>query len=1235
MRLAKNSSVKRTISLLVMLIFCFSNISPTAQGSTFIGTDYKLAAVSRFVPISLETHDGETVAVRGGEGIERPEPTETFLEDVMALYLSLKIGDILDNYGTKMDAKGIADVLKQHLSLAKKTAGIDLDTVRFNPNNIYKDELLNIFHLPYKRLDNGRVQLLSFYLEGEASAGEASSAVPVNIGIRARLVVEGEDAVTARVPSEEGLLETLREIADGSERAKGRLDVFVAAEISRRRAASEDGKTLPAIEQVIRPAEERILDTEEVGRDLSIMDALIEANRCIQCRNPKCQLGHPKLTGKEKGGCPVALNIAGMIAAFREGNIGEAHRILEKDNVLGEVTSRVCPQESQCQMHCALSGKGNPIQIGQIERMVKSLFYAIYGSEEIFKPSSGLPVSEKVSPEKAFNVAVIGSGPSGLTAAEDLARRGYNVTIFEAFHEAGGVLMYGIPEFRLPKAIVQKKIRQLETLGVRIVRNVSFGNSFTVEDLRRWGFKAIFLGTGAGKPVTLDIPGKELNGVTTANDYLTRYNLMKSYLPGYDTPILRGKNVVVIGSGNVAMDAARTAKRLGAEVTIVYRRTEKEMSARLDEMHHAKEEGITFKLLTSPLRFEGEEGWVKKLIAEEMELGEPDQSGRRKPVPVKGAAPIEIKADLVLQAIGTKPNTELLKQIKSLELTDKGTVVHNPESGQTTVPDIFVGGDAATGAATVISAMGAGKRAAKGIDAYLTALTEDSRKIELDKKVSEAQRFTIKEKTVLGKGIKMIKVYAPFVAEKAQAGQFVTVLNHEKGERIPLTLADWDRDEGTITLVYQEVGKSTMELGTMGIGDELYAVFGPIGTPEAMHDIPYGRKIIFVAGGVGVAPIYPILREYSEKYKDKNKGVKIITIVGARSPEYLIWEDKIRALSDEVHIVFDFMGDKPGKRVTEPLEDILSKKRDEYYFSHVIAIGPGIMMQKVTELASKYGVPTYVSLNPNMLDMTGMCGQCEILTRGKEGKLACIHGPGGFLGSEVKWDVFHTRSKQFAESERRALKEWKLSEKYNAAIVQEFINVLVKAVEEKRAGAKKENEEIFIGIDKSWIPGVQMALPETQTLLNELNYLHKKKGFENVRVVVGHGSTVAALIQAQIASTNVPLTNLVIVTDKKKLGLSNFDVFRGKEGEEGAFFAGIELPEGFQTSNIRLVEMAKIALSLAVKSLDPAVVMGNPYIDIKMENPRSFTFMPKADPFDLEELKELYEIQRNQIDIKA
>ena len=441
----------------------------------------------------------------------------------------------------------------------------------------------------------------------------------------------------------------------------------------------------------------RATNFEEVCLGYNAEEAMEEASRCINCKNAKCIQG-----------CPVAINIPAFIKEVKEGDFEGAYKTIGLSSALPAICGRVCPQETQCEGKCIRGIKGEPVSIGKLER-----FVADYALEHDIKP---VGAEEK----NGHKVAVIGSGPAGLTCAGDLAKMGYDVTVFEALHELGGVLVYGIPEFRLPKQkVVAKEIEKVKELGVKFETNVVIGKSTTIDMLiEEEGFEAVFIGSGAGLPKFMGIPGETANGVFSANEYLTRSNLMKAFDDSYDTPIVAGKKVAVIGGGNVAMDAARTALRLGAEVHIVYRRSEEELPARVEEVHHAKEEGVIFDLLTNPTEIVTEDGWVKGMKCVRMELGEPDASGRRRPVVIEGSE-FEMDVDTVIMSLGTSPNPLISSTTEGLEVNKWQCIVADEEFGKTSKEGVYAGGDAVTGAATVILAMGAGKAGAKGIHEYL------------------------------------------------------------------------------------------------------------------------------------------------------------------------------------------------------------------------------------------------------------------------------------------------------------------------------------------------------------------------------------------------------------------------------------------------------------------------------------------------------------------------------------
>ncbi|MBQ5725888.1 MAG: NADPH-dependent glutamate synthase [Alistipes sp.] len=456
---------------------------------------------------------------------------------------------------------------------------------------------------------------------------------------------------------------------------------------------------IPRVSVREQDARQRATNFEEVCYGYNAEEARLEASRCLNCKNPRCVAA-----------CPVNINIPAFIGKVNDGDFAAAASIIAEDSSLPSICGRVCPQETQCEGSCILGIKGEPVAIGKLERFVGDWSLENGGKSAVQADANG------------HKVAIIGSGPSGLACASDLAKMGYDVTVFEALHKLGGVLVYGIPEFRLPKEkIVAREIASLRDLGVKFETDVVVGRTITIDSLMEdEGFDAVFIGSGAGLPRFMGIEGENLNGVVSANEFLTRANLMRAFAEEYDTPIYVGKRVVVVGGGNVAMDAVRTAKRLGADAVIVYRRSEAELPARVEEVHHAKEEGIVFKMLTNPVRVLGDDkGWVRGITCVEMTLGEPDESGRRSPV-VKPDSEFDVECDVVIMALGTSPNPLLKQTTAGLDTDRRGCIVAS-ESGATSRQGVFAGGDAVTGAATVILAMGAGRKAAKAIDEYIKA----------------------------------------------------------------------------------------------------------------------------------------------------------------------------------------------------------------------------------------------------------------------------------------------------------------------------------------------------------------------------------------------------------------------------------------------------------------------------------------------------------------------------------
>jgi glutamate synthase (NADPH/NADH) small chain len=605
----------------------------------------------------------------------------------------------------------------------------------------------------------------------------------------------------------------------------------------------------------------------------------LEALRDKQCEERPCEVG-VHVAGKfvPKGGCPVKIHIPEMLDLIGTGRFREALALIENCNPLPNVTGRVCPQELQCQGVCAHTKQ--PIEIGQLEWYLPQR-ERVVNPEGIAARFAGFPDPWEKAEKPP--IAVVGSGPAGLINAYLLASEGFPVTIFEAFHALGGVLRYGIPEFRLPNDLIDDVVGKIKLLGGRFVPNFVVGKTATIQDLKNAGFWRVFVGTGAGLPRFMNVPGEHLINVMSANEFLTRVNLMQGLREDYETPLpeTRGKDVIVIGAGNTAMDSARTARRLGSNVTIVYRRTRAEMPVRVEELHHAVEEGVRIRELRAPREFIGDDktNFVTHAMLDVMELGAPDESGRRSPVPTGEVEPM--KVDLVIMALGNTPNPIVKDSEPLLRTTKWGTIdVSQEGSQQTSLAGVYTGGDAARGGSTAILAAGDGKAAAREIVGDMNLSPDEIRRM-----VGSAMRYTdlgaapqaIVGKVELAGGIVEFTVHAPLVAGGARAGQFVRVLAWPNGELIPLTLADWDAGAGTICLVVQGMGTTSIEINRMAVGDAFTGIAGPLGQPSAVHRYEAGKTVVFAAGGLGLPPVYPIMREHLRM------GNHVTLIAGFRS----------------------------------------------------------------------------------------------------------------------------------------------------------------------------------------------------------------------------------------------------------------------------------------------------------------------------------------------------------------
>jgi glutamate synthase (NADPH/NADH) small chain len=750
----------------------------------------------------------------------------------------------------------------------------------------------------------------------------------------------------------------------------------------------------------------------------------LEVLRDKQCDDRPCELGLPKMDGGEnEGGCPVKIHIPEMIHLMGEGKFKQAFELIKEANPLPNVTGRVCPQEIQCQGVCTHNER--PIEIGQLE-------WYLPQSEKVLNANANFEIRDFVNPwSKAEKppIAVVGSGPAGMINAYLLSKEGYPVTVFEAFHELGGVLRYGIPEFRLPNELIDDVVMKIDQMGGKFVTNFIVGKTATLEALKRAGFWKVFIGTGAGLPRFMNIPGEHMNGILSANEFLTRVNLMKAHEADYETPLpeTRGKQVIVIGGGNTAMDAARTARRLGGKVTIVYRRTQDEMPARVEELHHALEEDIELKVLRSPREFIGnnKNHFVTHALLDVMELGEPDASGRRRPLATGETE--DIPVDLVIMALGNASNPIVKDAEPGLKTSKWGTIEIKADSQETSIDDVYTGGDANRGGSTAIKAAGDGQAAAREIAGEIPFSLDEIKSL-----VASAERYTeqgqapkkILQKIELAEGIVEFVVHAPLIAKSARAGQFVRVLGWEKGELIPLTLADWDAEQGTIDLVIQSLGSSSMMINQMVVGDVIHGIAGPLGLPSQLHPYKNGETVVFTAGGVGLPPVYPIMREHLRM------GNHVTLISGFRTRDLMFWaepDERIGLLQsgypELLDVIYTTNDGSFGINgfVTGPLEDMLEnmKAGTGRPVSEVVTIGPPMMMRAVSDLTKSYGVKTVASLNSIMVDATGMCGACMVPVT-IEGKMvrkhACIDGP-ELDAHIIDWDKFLPRFLQFKKQE--------------------------------------------------------------------------------------------------------------------------------------------------------------------------------------------------------------------------
>jgi glutamate synthase (NADPH) small chain len=732
----------------------------------------------------------------------------------------------------------------------------------------------------------------------------------------------------------------------------------------------------------VRDPAERAADHEEVALGFGLEQAQVEALRCLQCRDPKCT-----------NSCPIHTDISAFIAEVAKGDYERAYQVIEQTNPFPGICGRVCQHELYCEKTCLLDKKFESVAIGSLER-----FVADYHREHAHAPRPAPP-----SPN-GLRVALVGSGPASLICANDLARKGYKVAVFEALHQLGGVLSYGIPNFRLPREIIDEEVQRLRHFGVEFYTDYIIGRTITVDELFEQGYAALFIGTGAGLPHMMGIPGENLIGVYTANEFLTRLNLMHAYEANAATPVRTGTRTVVVGGGNSAMDAARWAKRMGSESIVMFRRGRVEMRAREEEIEHAEQEGVIFHFLAVPVRLIGDEhGVLKEMECIKMELGPIDDTGRASPVPIHGSE-YRVPVDTVVMAIGQSPNPTLQQATPQL-LTKRGKIVVN-DFGESSMTRVFAGGDVVRGGSTVILAMQDGRRAAEAIDTALRG--EHPGNFAHNHIVTlPTVRFRIIEKHAISPEISSFRVEAPAIAARWKPGQFVILRPTSDSERIPLTLVDGNAETGTIRLVVQAIGKTTKELAALNVGEALADLLGPLG--KAAHITKLGT-VVCAGGGVGIAELLPVARAFREA------GNHVIAMCGARSTAQMILTEELLVAANEVLWATDDGSFGFHGNVVQMMRDW--KARTGLLPDAVHVIGPIPMMRFTAELTREWNVPTTASLNPIMVDGTGMCGGCRVSVGGKS-LFACVDGP-EFDAHAVDFDELTLRNRAYVDHERRA-----------------------------------------------------------------------------------------------------------------------------------------------------------------------------------------------------------------------
>jgi glutamate synthase (NADPH/NADH) small chain len=735
--------------------------------------------------------------------------------------------------------------------------------------------------------------------------------------------------------------------------------------------------------------EERIKNCEEVALGFTATQAVAEALRCLQCKNATCE-----------DACPLRLPVKAFIDEIARQDFGAAFAEMSKASVFPGICGRVCQKELYCEKDCLLGRKLMPVAIGALERFVADAARQM-----------GLADPPLEAQPNGLKVALVGSGPASLITAFDLVRRGYKVTIFEALHRLGGVLAYGIPPFRLPRDILREEINRLRNMGVEFRTDFIVGRTASLQELFDQGYAAVFLGTGAGLPHLMGIPGENLLGVYTANEFLVRLNLMEAYKDDADTPVFIGKRTIVVGGGNSAMDAARWAKRRGSESTIMFRRGRAELRARIEEIDHAEEEGVHFEFLAVPIRLIGDE--TGHLVAAEclrMRLGEPDESGRPAPVPIPGSE-YTVPVDTLVMAIGQSANPTVPRATPEL-ITKRGKVQIN-ETGQTSLDNVYAGGDLVRGGSTVILAMYDGRKAAESIDRVLREqyhLDQGPATIPARSAATIPADFRILRKRMLTPDIAWLEVRAPEVAAHWKPGQFIIERPTPASERIPLTLVNGDLERGTITLVVQALGKTSRVTADLPEGACLADLLGPLGQPATIEKV---GRVLCAAGGVGVAELLPVARAF------RQAGNHVTALCGARTASLIILDEELRAVADELMWATDDGSAGFHGNVVQLMRWWKEQQAELPALAH--AIGPIPMMRAAAEETRAWGIRCLASLNPIMVDGTGMCGGCRVTVDGKV-RFACMDGP-EFDAHAVDFDELTRRTRAYLDKERRVLDE--------------------------------------------------------------------------------------------------------------------------------------------------------------------------------------------------------------------